>query len=105
MAQLYQDSMALVRKAGKPDLFITITCNPRWSEIANNSHGQSAVNRPDIVARVFQMKLKEILKDILKNGVFGRVAAHLAVIEFQKRGLPHAHCLFILHREDKPRVS
>jgi len=29
MQQLYQDAMALVRKHGKPDLFITITCNPK----------------------------------------------------------------------------
>jgi hypothetical protein len=28
MNQLYQDSMAFVRKFGKPDLFITMTCNP-----------------------------------------------------------------------------
>ncbi len=28
MNQLYQDSMALVKKFGKPDLFITMTCNP-----------------------------------------------------------------------------
>jgi hypothetical protein len=33
MNQLYQDSMALVRKFGKPDLFITMTCNPNWPEI------------------------------------------------------------------------
>jgi hypothetical protein len=30
MNQLYQDSMALVRKFGKLDLFITMTCNPNW---------------------------------------------------------------------------
>ncbi len=28
MNQLYHDSMALVRKFGKPDLFITMMCNP-----------------------------------------------------------------------------
>ncbi|CEP07425.1 hypothetical protein [Parasitella parasitica] len=28
MAQLYQDAMSLVRRFGKPDLFITFTCNP-----------------------------------------------------------------------------
>ena len=33
MQQLYQDAMAIVRKCGKPDLFITFTCNPRWKEI------------------------------------------------------------------------
>jgi hypothetical protein len=34
MQQLYQDSMALVRKFGKPDLFITMTCNPNWKDIS-----------------------------------------------------------------------
>lgn len=29
----YQDLMAIVRALGKPDLFITITCNPKWCEI------------------------------------------------------------------------
>lgn len=30
MAQNYQDAMAIVRKFGKPDFFITMTCNPHW---------------------------------------------------------------------------
>ncbi|CAF4768133.1 unnamed protein product, partial [Rotaria sp. Silwood2] len=33
MQQNYQDTMAIVRKYGKPDLFITFTCNPTWREI------------------------------------------------------------------------
>ncbi|CAF5162094.1 unnamed protein product, partial [Rotaria sp. Silwood1] len=33
MQQNYQDAMAIVRKYGKPDLFITFTCNPTWREI------------------------------------------------------------------------
>ncbi len=36
MQQQYQDSMAVVRKRGKPDFFITFTCNPRWPEITEN---------------------------------------------------------------------
>ena len=36
MNQLYQDAMAIVRRYGKPDLFITFTCNPRWPEITNS---------------------------------------------------------------------
>jgi len=35
MAQLFQDAMNLVRRFGKPDLFITFTCNPAWPEIAD----------------------------------------------------------------------
>ncbi len=34
MHQLFQDSMGLIRKYGKPDLFITFTCNPQWPEIS-----------------------------------------------------------------------
>ncbi len=30
MFSRYLDAMALVRAYGKPDLFITVTCNPKW---------------------------------------------------------------------------
>ena len=33
--QLYQDAMAIVRRFGKPDFFITFTCNPGWREITD----------------------------------------------------------------------
>ncbi|MGH7238491.1 MAG: hypothetical protein ACREHG_00340, partial [Candidatus Saccharimonadales bacterium] len=36
MNEQYQDAMAIVRKFGKPDLFITMTCNPGWQEISSN---------------------------------------------------------------------
>ena len=51
------------------------------------------------------MKLEAILEDILKNHIFGIVKAHMYVIEFQKRGLPHAHILIILDDNSKPRNS
>ena len=35
MFELYQDAMSIVRKYGKPDLFITFTCNPQWEEITS----------------------------------------------------------------------
>ena len=35
MFELYQDAMSIVRKYGKPDLFITFTCNPLWEEITS----------------------------------------------------------------------
>ena len=46
MSALYQDAMAVVRKFGKPDLFITMTCNPKWTEITaaleeNQKSGQA----------------------------------------------------------------
>ena len=33
MHKLFQDAMAIVRDIGKPNLFITFTCNLKWSEI------------------------------------------------------------------------
>ncbi|XP_026459925.1 uncharacterized protein LOC113360655 [Papaver somniferum] len=48
MHQRYHDVMALVQKYGKPDLFITMTCNPNWEEIQRNlKPGQQAQARSD----------------------------------------------------------
>ena len=103
MQQLYQDSMAIVREFGKPDLFVTVTCNPKWPEIINELlPNQNANDRPNLVARVFKLKLKSITNDLFVRGILGKVVAHVYVIEFQKRGLPHAHILMILSPEDKP---
>ena len=41
--------MVLIKNFGKPDLFITFTCNSNWPEITENiQKGESAYNRPDI---------------------------------------------------------
>ena len=43
--QLYQDAMSLVWQFGKPDFFVTFTCNPRWQEITDALFpGQTAEN-------------------------------------------------------------
>ena len=102
MHQKYQDAMAVVAKLGKPDLFLTFTCNPKWPEITDNLlPGQNASDRPDLVSRVFKMKFDALKKD-LKDGVLGTLCAFVDVIEFQKRGLPHAHML--LHLENKLKL-
>jgi Helitron helicase-like domain at N-terminus len=106
MYQLYHDTMVIVRKCGKPDLFITMTCNPKWPEIVEALlPGQVPQDRPDIVARVFKLKLNALLDDLYKSNVLGHTVAHAHVIEFQKRRLPHAHILIILDHNDKPRTA
>lgn len=102
MFQLFQDSMGICRYFRKPSLFVTGTCNPKWPEITNELlPGQTAADRPDLVARVFQQKKAAILNDILKEGIFGKAVAHVYTIEFQKRGLPHFHLLIFLHEDDQ----
>ena len=73
MNENYQDAMALVRKFGKPDLFITMTCNPSWREITENLEGlQKVEHRPDLVSRVFQLKLKSLQNDLYSNHLLGK---------------------------------
>nr|XP_042898735.1 uncharacterized protein LOC122269477 [Parasteatoda tepidariorum] len=104
MHQNYLDAMSIVQRFGKPSLFLTMTCNPRWPEISENlAPRESSHYRPDIVVRVFHCKLNELLACIVKKQVFGKIAALIYTIEFQKRGLPHAHMLLTLDDHDNIR--
>ena len=106
MHQLYLDAMGLVAKFGRPDFFITMTANPQWDEVqANLRPGEKVWNRPDLVARVFRQKLRELLRELTRDGVLGHAVAYTYVVEFQKRGLPHAHILLIVAAPDKPRTA
>ena len=93
--------MAIVRKFHKPDYFVTMTTNPNWPEITEQLlPGQQPHDRPDIVARVFHLKKDQLMNDLKTGGFFGEVVADMHVIEWQKRGLPHAHILLILANHD-----
>ncbi|XP_075088360.1 uncharacterized protein LOC142170362 [Nicotiana tabacum] len=97
MRQRYIDAIALVQYFGKPDIFLTMTCNPAWPETKEHLLATDETqNRPDLVSRVFRAKVEKMKTDILKRNIFGKVAAFMYTIEFQKRGLPHAHFLIIL---------
>ncbi|ONM18760.1 hypothetical protein ZEAMMB73_Zm00001d004347 [Zea mays] len=98
----YMDAMALVRKFGKPYIFLTMTCNPNWDEITRELHPmQSPQDRPDLVVRIFRAKLEELKKRLTKQHILGKIHAYVYVVEFQKRGLPHAHFLLIMQRKYK----
>ncbi|KAG0580812.1 hypothetical protein KC19_4G201500 [Ceratodon purpureus] len=104
MFELFQDSMAITRFFQHPDIFGTMTANPNWREIQEALlSGQTAADRPDIVARVFELKRNALMADIIKMHFFGKSVAHVFVIEFQKRTLPHMHFLIFLATEDKIR--
>jgi hypothetical protein len=102
---LYLDALALPRKFGKPDLFITMTANPQWKEITDAiPHGSHWKHHQDIVGRVFYLKLKAMMDLIVKNKLFGEVLGFCYRIEWQARGMPHAHILIILKTKiESPR--
>ncbi|XP_074342481.1 uncharacterized protein LOC141680051 [Apium graveolens] len=104
MQQNYQDCMAICRRFGSPDLFIIFTCNPQWPEIkdfCDKIPHCTPAERPDILARVFKIKLDLLLEDLTKKHVLGKVIGVAYTIEFQKRGLPHAHIIIWLEESDK----
>jgi hypothetical protein len=83
MRRQYMDAMALVQKYGKPDIFLTMTCNPNWDEIKNELYpGQCTQDRPDLVARVFRVKLEELRRRLLYKDILGKVKAYVYVAEF-----------------------
>jgi len=109
MHEYSQDAMTYVRHFGRPDLFITFTCNSSWREIQENLlPGQTPVDRHDLIARVFKQKLTKLMGVICKGNIFGETQCWLYSIEWQKRGLPHAHILFWLkekiHSTDVDKV-
>lgn len=96
--KILQNALTLLRIFGSSDLFITFTANPAWTEIIDALlPGQSASDRPDIVAHVFHLKCQSLLDDIVKRNVFGKTVAYVYTIEYQKRGLPHMHLIVFLH--------
>nr|GEV21338.1 hypothetical protein [Tanacetum cinerariifolium] len=77
MKQNYMDAMALCRWYDCLYLFITITCNLNWPEIARymREHNLTSTNRPDVLLRVFKMKHDQLMKDVKELRLFGRVHA------------------------------
>ena len=105
MRNCMQNAFALLRQRGRPNYFITVTCNPRWTEIASRLEpGQTAADRPDLVCRVFHERLKRFKRWIMSGkSPFGKIEYFMHVVEFQKRGLPHAHIL--LRNENGPTAD
>lgn len=78
MAQNFQDAMAICKWYGNPDFFLTFTASPNWPEVKamlNLIPGQKPEDRPDVVTRVFKIKLDQLLKDLVQGQHFGRAQA------------------------------
>ena len=116
LRSLAKNALALVSEYGRPSLFITLTCNPYWPEILEQLlPGQTAFDRGDVVCQVFHRKLEIVLKNIrcgkyfrIKNKryTYHKIQFEVRVIEYQRRGLPHAHLVFkFMDNDDMPRYE
>ncbi|KAI9115686.1 hypothetical protein K1719_013355 [Acacia pycnantha] len=103
MIQNYQDAMAICSWAGYPDIFLTYTCNPMWPEITRHCEkdGLKPCDKPEILSRVFHMKLDKLMRILKDENILGSIKADVYTVEFQKRGLSHAHIILWLFEADK----
>ncbi|XP_076897877.1 uncharacterized protein LOC143551300 [Bidens hawaiensis] len=62
---------------GYPDFFITITCNPNWPEVKRflKDTTLKSEDRPDILCRLFKLKLDAMIKLVKDKSLFGKVQA------------------------------
>ncbi|XP_076892900.1 uncharacterized protein LOC143544767 [Bidens hawaiensis] len=83
--------------------FTEVTCNPKWPEVTRflKDTTLNSKDRPDILCRLFKIKLDALLKDLKDKAVLSKVQAIVYTIEFQKRGLPHAHMCLFMHVDHK----
>lgn len=77
LAENYKDAMAICTWAGYPDIFLTFTCNPAWPEIRRfcKEKGLDPSDRPDILTRMFNMKLNALMKILKDEEIFGTIKA------------------------------
>ena len=85
MMENIQNLLAITRKYGPPDAFITMTANPKGPEVMDALlPGQTPQDRLDLVTWVFHLKVEQLIKHITKDGILGWTVARVHTIEFQK---------------------
>ncbi|KAI5411382.1 hypothetical protein KIW84_056460 [Lathyrus oleraceus] len=105
MTQRYEDGMAIVLNGGKPDIFLTMTCNPFWSEITSELLPfQTPQDRPDLLTRIFRSKFEKLKDDVINKGVLGKAInkksyrENLYGITWDEAPMTNKNCLEALDR-------
>ncbi|KAJ1701083.1 hypothetical protein LUZ63_000862 [Rhynchospora breviuscula] len=75
------------------DIIVQRQSGPLQQITRNLFPGQQPSDRPDLVCRVFRMKLDQMMHDLRGGQFFGHVSGLIHSVEFQKRGLPHVHII------------
>ena len=94
--------MIICRYYDRSDFFITFIYNSKWDEIISNIPADSiAADRLDIVSRVFNLKLKTLINDLLKKYILEKIIIDIHIIESQKRDFSYIYILLIMNHDNK----
>jgi hypothetical protein len=85
---------AISTQFGPPTFFLTFTMNPHWHDVQALKRNSDVFHDSAMCAIIFKMKLAALMQFIKRKKILGNIKAFLWRIEYQKRGLPHAHMLF-----------
>jgi hypothetical protein len=94
LKKLAVNGLHLVTEMGSSQIFLTATCNKKWREFEEVKWPDSdCFDMPTIVCEVFKAKLAALLHNLKNGKYFGgdTTVFIIHVIEYQERGLPHAH--------------
>jgi hypothetical protein len=98
--------MIIIKHFERFTLFIIFIINSNWFEIRNELKSkQIATNRSNIVTRVFQMKTKQLIKNVKKRHVFDKCESMIWIVKYQKRELSHIHLLMFLRSKNRFLIS
>lgn len=115
LRKLATNALVIITQRDTPHLFITFTCNKEWPEITSKLLlGTEAYDNPALVCEVFHYKLQALVHNLRTGKYFldnatdthsrHRIAYQMYVVEYQHRGLPHAHIVCRLtNMPDKTR--
>lgn len=93
MGQIMQNIISISINIYFLGTFQTMTCNTQWPEVKKAfTHRQSVTGRPSTAPSVLSIKLCAMMAFVMNEKVFQETKAHVRVIKFQKRWLPHPQC-------------
>ncbi len=76
--------MAIVSHFKKSDLFVTFICNLKWLKVTRKLLlNQNTANKSDLTARIFYLKLQELLKNFYEKHLLDKIIAYIYIVEFQ----------------------
>jgi hypothetical protein len=84
---------AISSQSGCPTFFLTFTMNPHWPDYQALKRSDGNFSDSVIMAIVFKLKLSALMNFWRARRLLGGIRAFVWRVEYQKRGLPHAHIL------------
>lgn len=96
MQQHYLDAMTICKSYGYPDLFVTLTCNPKWPEVVRfvEALNLKPEDRPDILSRVFKLKLDLLISKLKDEKILGEIVGGISVLLFFLLSYNYVNLLF-----------